>query len=349
MRSLDSTLALLALLAVWLPAAPARAADENCVNAGCHGDFGKAPFTHDAMDTCTDCHKLVPGRTEDLHQAKAKQPSKAADFKVAKKTPDLCFDCHDNDGEKVDTLHSPYEDGDCLACHNPHQSKQAKLVKKPIAESCYECHDEMQEKVEGSRVAHDPMDSKEACITCHKPHGGNAKAFLKGKSVQGLCGEECHDDIVAEIETVPVEKRHGPLKKGECQACHDVHGSPFASLLRGNFPAGMYAPWSSNTYKACFGKCHDNALFGEKGASAFSDAQKNLHALHVNRDKGRSCRMCHEPHASGAEHLIKQKVPFGKWKFDMNWKPGQPAASCAPACHGEKSYDGALKAKASQE
>ena len=79
-----------------LSAKPASAADDNCVNGGCHSKYGQAPFTHDAMDNCVDCHKLLPGRSQPQHNAKAKQASTGKDFTVAKEIPDLCWDCHDN-------------------------------------------------------------------------------------------------------------------------------------------------------------------------------------------------------------------------------------------------------------
>lgn len=346
MRAVHFLLLFLANACLLLAPRPAAAVDEGCVNAGCHAQYGKAPFVHEAIDNCTDCHKLAPGRSDAAHEAKAKQPSTVKDYPVPKKTPDLCWECHDNDAEKTDNLHPPYEDGDCGECHDMHQSKHPKQLKAPVAETCYGCHDEIQAKVEDSRVAHDPLDSKESCLNCHAHHGADPGKYLKAPSVMKLCGEECHDDLVAEIEAIPADHRHGPVQKGECQACHDVHGSPFAKLLRGNYPTGNYAPWSSMTFKACFGKCHDTKMFTEKGATGFSTAEKSLHYLHTNRQKGRTCRMCHEPHASPEAHLLRAKVPFGKWKFDMTWKPGQgeAAASCAPACHGEKKYNGGLKA-----
>lgn len=326
-----------------LAAAPASAVDEGCITGGCHTNYLKAKVTHEALDNCADCHVLLPGRSEKLHEAKASKSSATRDYKLLKAVPDLCWECHDSVEEKTDNLHPPYEDGECLECHDSHRSQHPALLKRSVAETCYECHDEIQEKVESSRVLHDPLDSDESCVNCHESHGADPDKYLKAPTVMKLCGAECHDDLVAEIEAVPKDRRHGPIQKGECQACHDVHGSPNATLLRGAYPSSTYAAWNSMTYKGCFGKCHDLKKFAAKGETGFSNKDKNLHFVHVNRAKGRSCRMCHEPHAAADAHLLRESVPFGKWAFELQWKSTTDGASCAPACHTEKKYTGAVK------
>ena len=56
--------------------------------------------------------------------------------------------------------------------------------------------------------------------------------------------------------------------------------------------------------------------------------------------KGRTCRVCHEPHASDGEKLIsKEGTQFGDWKIPMNFKITSTGGSCAPGCHRSFKYD----------
>ena len=68
----------------------------------------------------------------------------------------------------------------------------------------------------------------------------------------------------------------------------------------------------------------------------------NLHYLHVNRDKkGRTCRACHETHASNAEKHIRDSVPFGKggWELPIGFEKTASGGSCSPGCHKPIGYD----------
>ena len=68
----------------------------------------------------------------------------------------------------------------------------------------------------------------------------------------------------------------------------------------------------------------------------------NLHYLHVNREtKGRTCRACHETHASSNEQHIRESVPFGTggWQLPIGFKKSASGGSCAPGCHAPYKYD----------
>ena len=328
---------LAAIFVLLLQPVSASAIDGDCVNSGCHTNYGKAKKNHEALDNCGDCHKLNAGVVAASH-GKSKVPKK--DFALLKSVPDLCWECHDNDAEKTDSLHSPYEDGDCLSCHDVHQSNNPGMLKMAVKETCLDCHDDISEQLDKARFEHDPIDGDEtSCTTCHHPHGGDANKFLRKPTVMAMCNE-CHDELIEPMSEAPQDHLHGPIQKGECQKCHNPHGSPYLALLRGNYPMGMYAPFSETNFKGCFGKCHDAKMFTEKGETKFRNDDQNLHFLHVNRAKGRSCRFCHEPHVSVNEHLIKTSVPFGSWSFGLGWKlQADGAAGCSPGCHAEKKYN----------
>jgi hypothetical protein len=60
----------------------------------------------------------------------------------------------------------------------------------------------------------------------------------------------------------------------------------------------------------------------------------------VNSRKSRSCRVCHQPHASNGEKLIdKEVMKFGVWTIPVNLTIAPTGGSCAPGCHQAFSYD----------
>ena len=70
----------------------------------------------------------------------------------------------------------------------------------------------------------------------------------------------------------------------------------------------------------------------------FRNGDRNLHQLHINGNKGRNCRMCHNLHGSSQKFLIEEKVGFGNWEMKMNFVPEEQGGSCLPGCHGRLTY-----------
>jgi cytochrome c5 len=62
--------------------------------------------------------------------------------------------------------------------------------------------------------------------------------------------------------------------------------------------------------------------------------------LYVNRTKGRTCRACHEVHASSLPFHIRDAVPFGPagWMLKVNYERTADGASCMPSCHGPRTH-----------
>ena len=135
---------------------------------------------------------------------------------------------------------------------------------------------------------------------------------------------------------------HGPINNGSCTSCHDPHGGPYANLLVKEFPAGAYAPYTDTEFALCF-SCHKRELLqypDTSFATNFRDGERNLHYLHVNnKQKGRSCTLCHEVHASTSARLVADSVPFGQWRLPLNFTMKATGGTCAPGCHQPQSYD----------
>ena len=76
------------------------------------------------------------------------------------------------------------------------------------------------------------------------------------------------------------------------------------------------------------------------GLTNFRNGQANLHFMHVNKtEKGRSCRACHNVHASPNDLHIRDSVPYGSWNMPINYKKSADGGSCSPGCHKPYTYD----------
>jgi predicted CXXCH cytochrome family protein len=73
----------------------------------------------------------------------------------------------------------------------------------------------------------------------------------------------------------------------------------------------------------------------------FRNGNRNLHFVHVaDTRKGRTCRTCHESHASTGKKLISEEgMPFGDWKVQIRFSQTATGGSCAPGCHRPFNYD----------
>jgi predicted CXXCH cytochrome family protein len=307
---------------------------------GCHdGAPFKQKFMHGpaAVGSCTQCH--------DPHQA----PEKGL---LKEPIRNLCLKCHadfDATLKAAAVAHPPVKEGPCTACHNPHGSGVVSFLNKKIPELCIECHAGIGKKLAVVKVPHKPVTQQGGCINCHAAHYSKAKGMLAAEEMT-VC-LSCHDkDNMGSPALRNIKKDlegkkylHGPIAKGTCKACHDPHGSEYFRMLPGNYPATLYAPYKDGIYGACL-KCHEQNLlrFAETTIyTGFRNGKRNLHYVHVaNKQKGRTCRICHEPHASDNPKLIrKEGSQFGEWKIPLNFKITQNGGSCAPGCHRAFTYD----------
>jgi len=134
------------------------------------------------------------------------------------------------------------------------------------------------------------------------------------------------------------------VKAKDCTACHRPHGSANFRLLVAAYPPTFYSPYDRENYALCF-RCHNERVFSEPETTTltgFRKGSKNLHFVHVNKpDKGRTCRACHEVHASQQANHVREGVPFGPkgWILKLNYTRTPTGGSCAKTCHATRSYD----------
>lgn len=314
--------------------------DQTDLCMGCHDrTMMTQKFMHGpvAVGSCTECH--------DPHEASEKMLLKGT-------VRSLCLKCHadfQKSLKEAPVSHPPVKDGPCTSCHNPHGTAYNFFVKKKLPDLCTECHVKIGKHLAAVKVPHKPVTEEGGCSNCHSAHFAQAKGLLPFDEMTTCL--TCHGkDNLGTPPLRNIKKElagknflHGPVKKGECKACHNPHGSDHFRMLKGSYPSNMYAPYQEGIYGACL-ECHDKNLLRFADTTVytrFRNGNRNLHYVHVviNR-KGRTCRTCHEPHASTGEKLInKEGARFGEWKIPINFKMNSTGGSCAPGCHRELKYD----------
>ncbi len=309
------------------------------VAPGTVGETSHPPF---ATGDCSLCHE----------RADAANPGK-----VIKAGNDLCFGCHEDYPGILSRKFTHLAASErCVSCHNPHNSREPKLLHAPLKDLCFACHEEIQSLAEKSLVKHGAIAAEAKCMACHNPHGADVEHMLL-QMPRDLC-LNCHSrDGVKDAEGHRITnmkrlldqnpQHHGALRFGDCSACHNPHGFEHFRLLNEQYPAEFYSHYDPALYALCF-ECHEASAFTEAQTTTltqFRDGSRNLHHLHVNKDElGRTCRACHEVHASKLPHLIRGSVPYGDsgWMLKINYTSTLTGGSCSKTCHGEEAYDNSI-------
>ena len=90
----------------------------------------------------------------------------------------LCNECHtDKAGRRAIRenlwIHNPAAKGECLACHDAHQSRLTGVLRMPTDQLCRSCHTE--EKLAALPTPH---QGEGPCLSCHNPHLGKDRRLL---------------------------------------------------------------------------------------------------------------------------------------------------------------------------
>lgn len=339
-------------------------AEGDCL--ACHDPHGgttrhalRAPST-DAL--CLDCHEDVAAGLRHVHGPVAAGACTVCHEPHVSAHPGLltrpaveqCTSCHVDTRERMAAhrfVHGPAL-VDCTACHDPHATNHAMMLRNEPQALCLDCHESVRHTVETASRHHAAVTTERQCLNCHEPHSSDFPRMMR-RDMKSLC-YECHDreiempdgstlgDIKAVIEGGT--SLHGPVAQDNCAACHMIHGGDNFRLLVKEYPADFYAPFAEESYALCF-SCHDRQLVFDERTTALTDfrnGDRNLHYLHVNREtKGRTCRACHETHASVKAKHIRETVPFGRggWRLPIRYEKTDTGGSCAPGCHKPYEYD----------
>lgn len=297
-------------------------------------DFIHGPV---AAGVCTLCHEPHAGN----------QPGLLISSKQK-----LCLECHVDFRaglNAADLVHEPVGE-DCSLCHDPHASDHQFQLRQGGKALCLECHLDMGQRLENAVVSHSAVTTGAECLNCHRAHHAPFPKLL-GEAPMGKC-LECHQQSTLRpdgSEVTAIGQKldesgflHGPIRDGNCTACHEPHGSVEFALLRHSYPQSFYAPYASDTYSLCT-QCHEVGAFEAEETETlteFRDGSLNLHFLHVNKDpKGRTCRACHDTHSSNMPRHMVGGVRFGKWTFPLVFEKTPSGGSCFSGCHEQRFYN----------
>ena len=263
----------------------------------CHGTLlrGMASVHPPAVEDCLSCHE-------------AEITDERTTVTLSGPPPELCLACHDDKaraaGGDVAAPHAPVADT-CLNCHDPHGTRQKRLLLEAVPGLCLGCHDvdELQTK-HGNQLTEN-ID----CLSCHDPHGNDIPRMLRGETLHPPFGDgectACHrKPFAGRVRLVARGARictacHGEMVKPDavsvhpaldrtrnrqvCVACHDPHMSATAALTRRAGPA------------LCAG-CHPGVVAGAEGPLGHAAAAED-------------CTTCHRPHGADEPHLLASSIP----------------------------------------
>ena len=318
--------------------------------SGCHdphqSDAPKQLKKKKTSDLCYSCHKNTQQVKKFQHGPVASGDcnvchnphSSPNPHQLEAKGNDVCFLCHE-DRKAEFTRKYPHKPAmeSCLKCHDAHNSDHPMMQSAEGTVLCFSCHKKMEEHLKASAVRHQALD-KGPCTTCHTAHSSDYPRQLKTHT-KDIC-YTCHKEMGAQVRAA--KSLHGPVQQNDCYACHDPHGSGNPLILKKYFPKEFYKPYETASYAMCF-DCHNKDIALDKITTKltnFRNGDTNMHFLHVNKEKGRSCKACHEVHAGDQEKHVRKEVPFGgSWKLPVNFTKTQGGGSCVVGCHKPKAYD----------
>ena len=336
---------------------------ENGECTACHSPHGspyKFQLLYKGGELCFQCHDESMVQGAFVHGPAAvggciacHEPH-VADYapNLRAEGPSLCYMCHTDKKDtilKSEFVHKPVSEN-CTKCHNPHSAPKQFMLQSGPPDLCYGCHTDKKEQVTTAAVKHGAVNVDRSCLNCHDPHSSNIARILLMESMD-LC-LTCHDREykLPDGKTLMNMKKwladhtnhHGPIRQKDCSGCHNPHGAANFRILREPYPASFYMPFSVENYSLCF-SCHEKTIVLNPQTTTltnFRNGNVNLHYKHVNKPiKGRTCRACHETHASNFPKHIRAAVPFGDWELPVNFQISETGGSCAPGCHKLKRYD----------
>ncbi|MHC4750408.1 MAG: cytochrome c3 family protein [Planctomycetota bacterium] len=311
-------------------------------------------------DVCAECHEVAE---EDIHvhgptsvgECTLCHEAHESDYenRLTMGLDELCVFCHVTTKEElggIEFVHEPTQDN-CVGCHSPHGADNWKMLKAKAPDMCFSCHEEIQTTAQVSKHQHNAVSEPGGCLNCHTPHASSVRPLLVDVPTT-LCltchaeplGVTINEVLPAFIDQIRDKTYlHGPIKENDCGGCHMTHGSDHFRILAGEYPAGFYTSFDETKYELCFG-CHEKTLVQTSTTDDLTDfrnGNQNLHFLHVNKEShGRTCRACHQTHASNQFKHIRKSVPFGGWKnLPINFSKTDTGGLCDPGCHLPKGYD----------
>jgi predicted CXXCH cytochrome family protein len=312
-------------------------------------------------DSCRTCHKEAAEAHDHVHGPASAGACGACHQPHASRLPnlliaegrELCLRCHISTGLEIETRRIVHKAvlTDCLICHSAHATDTPGLLLAKPAVLCTSCHAEIAATVGNATTQHAAVTTGRDCLNCHTAHASDRPRLLK-KEERTLC-YDCHDKeiklddgtVLANMKNIIERGKsiHGAIAERSCAPCHQIHGGEHRRLLAEEYPLDFYREFSEGEYGLCF-TCHDIELVlapETEAVTGFRNGTTNLHNVHVNREKSRSCRVCHDSHAAQRERHIREEIPFGPsgWMLPIRFQRLPDGGGCAAGCHRAYEYN----------
>jgi predicted CXXCH cytochrome family protein len=190
----------------------------SCISASCHAEIDQKEYLHtigvDGMK-CDRCHKTINEKEHIFN-------------KIPDVTMPLCAQCHSDKQlppkglkkqpprvislDDATILHTPFADGKCTQCHNPHSSNNYKHLKLPYPEGIYASYS---------------AEAYGLCLSCHKDLD---KVMTEPRTVSLTMFRNGNANL---------HFRHVNKRKGRtCKTCHQHHGWNKPGLMLDTFKFG---------------------------------------------------------------------------------------------------------------
>ncbi|MBW6468581.1 MAG: hypothetical protein K0B85_05410 [Coriobacteriia bacterium] len=278
---------------------------------------------------------------------------------------ELCWTCHGNMGFQLslEHQHTPFANGNCIDCHNPHASEYRGLLATSMRTLCVSCHGSLGAEMAREQL-HQPVEEF-FCTSCHNPHASEWGGILTMRQ-RDLCFS-CHPSV-AWLSNKAVQ--HQPFQYDNCTGCHEPHGSDFEPLLIDAEPTVCYDCHSDierdfrqvsihpvySSMLDCSG-CHnphaadyEALLAAEDNAICYQCHASGIQASYQRSDhRGLLCVRCHTPHGSEWKPILREANPdicleCHAWvESHDNQHPVRPQfydiradapLTCTSTCHG---------------
>jgi predicted CXXCH cytochrome family protein len=312
-------------------------------------------------DSCKSCHKNTAGARDHVHGPASAGACGACHQPHASRFPnlliaegrELCLRCHVSTGLEIESRRVVHKAvlTDCLICHAAHGTDTRGLLLAKPAVLCTSCHVEIAAAMGQATTQHAAVTTGRDCLNCHTAHASDRPLLLRNDERE-LCFD-CHNTtikledgtVLANIKSIMEKGKsiHGAIAERSCAPCHQIHGGEHRRLLTEEYPLEFYREFSEGEYGLCF-TCHDLQLVlaaETEAVTGFRNGTTNLHNVHVNREKSRSCRICHDSHAAERERHIRSEIPFGPlgWMLPIRFERLPDGGSCAAGCHRAYEYN----------
>ena len=182
------------------------------------------------------------------------------------------------------------------------------------SETCLTCHPTKNQ----GKFVHSAV--RLGCLSCHAVLPKDDSAIITLQATGGNLCAKCHA-----MSNEP--NQHGPYASGECLACHNPHAGAYQAQTRAAVGTLCLGCHMLNQPGATVVAAHNSvSLFDgvTYDLTAWQSAPK-ITARHFEKETRKSdeltgrkpargeaeinCLTCHNPHASKAEHLLRQGAP----------------------------------------